>query len=201
MQKLLLADDHGLVRETIADYLRSQGGYQVSSAGSLDEAMQIETDHGPHDLILLDYAMPGMDALAGMARMQEHAGCPVAILSGTASADVARRALRAGAAGFVPKTLGPEMLIAAVNEMVGGGIYRPLDFLAESDDDASDVALTPRELDVLKGLSEGKANKEIARELEIQEVTVKLHVKTLSRKLNARNRTHAAMLGRDLGLV
>ena len=113
----------------------------------------------------------------------------------------ARRALRAGAAGFVPKTLGPEMLIAAVNEMVGGGIYRPLDFLAESDDDASDVALTPRELDVLKGLSEGKANKEIARELEIQEVTVKLHVKTLSRKLNARNRTHAAMLGRDLGLV
>src|SRR6056297_2257791 len=102
MQKLLLADDHGLVRETIADYLRSQGGYLVSSAGSLDEAIQIETEQGPHDLILLDYAMPGMDTLAGMARMKEHADCPVAILSGTASADVARRALRAGAAGFLP---------------------------------------------------------------------------------------------------
>lgn len=201
MQKLLLADDHGLVRETIADYLRSQGGFLVSSAGSLDEAIEVEAEHGPHDLILLDYSMPGMDTLAGMARMKEHASCPVAILSGTASADVARRALRAGAAGFLPKTLGPEMLIAAVREMVAGGIYRPLDFLADAENTSGDVALTPRELDVLKGLTEGKANKEIARELDIQEVTVKLHVKTLSRKLNARNRTHAAMLGRDLGLV
>jgi DNA-binding NarL/FixJ family response regulator len=201
MHKLLLADDHGLVRETIADYLRSQGGFEVSSAGSLDEAIAIESEQGPHDLVLLDYSMPGMDTLAGLARMKDHAECPVAILSGTASADVARRALRAGAAGFLPKTLGPDMLIAAVHEMLGGGIYRPIEFLAETEASPLDVALTPRELDVLKGLTEGKANKEIARELDIQEVTVKLHVKTLSRKLQARNRTHAAMLGRDLGLV
>ena len=61
--------------------------------------------------------------------------------------------------------------------------------------------LTPRELDVVRGLTEGKSNKEIARDFDIQEVTVKLHVKTLSRKLGARNRTHAAMLARDLGLI
>ena len=61
--------------------------------------------------------------------------------------------------------------------------------------------LTPREIEVVRGIAAGKSNKEIARDLGVQEVTIKLHVKTLSRKLDARNRTHAAMRARDLGLV
>lgn len=70
-----------------------------------------------------------------------------------------------------------------------------------SEDPNAKVQLTPRETEVLRGLAEGKSNKEIARDLDIQEVTVKLHVKSLTRKLEARNRTHAAMLARDMGLV
>lgn len=201
MQKLLLADDHELVRETVADFLRLQGGFNVATAQSFDEAIAVVQAQGPFELVMLDYSMPGMDALSGLARMQAQTGCPVAILSGTATPDVARRALSSGAAGFLPKTLAPQSLVSAVRHMLSGQIYMPLEFFNSESDAEADVNLTPRERDVLVGITEGKSNKEIARDLGIQEVTVKLHVKTLSRKLGARNRTHAAMLGRDLGLM
>lgn len=203
MTRLLIADDHDLVRDMIADYLRSSGGFDVCLADSLHGALQAYAAQRPIRLILLDYAMPGMEALSGLARMKAQAACPVAILSGTAPPDVARRALRAGAAGFLPKTLALQSLLAAVRHMLAGEVYTPFDFLSRERCGAApgQVALTGREGDVLHGLVEGKSNKEIARDLEIQEVTVKLHLKTLSRKLGARNRTHAAMLARDMGLL
>ena len=201
MSRVLLADDHDLVRETLAAYLRREGGFEVDVAGSFDAALSEVRRGGGHDLVLLDYRMPGMEALAGLAKMQAAARCPVAILSGTAPPEMARRALRAGAAGFLPKTLAPRALIAAVRQILGGEIYAPYDFLNSDKDAGADVSLTARERDVLTGVSDGKSNKEIARDLSIQEVTVKLHLKTLSRKLGARNRTHAAMLGRDMGLA
>ncbi|MGR3460905.1 MAG: response regulator transcription factor [Roseovarius sp.] len=203
MSRVLLADDHDLVRDTLAAYLRSEGGFDVAVAGKFDDALAMVRAQDRFDLVLLDYRMPGMAALAGLARMREQARCPVAILSGTAPPEVARRALRAGAAGFLPKTLAPRALIAAVRRILGGDTYAPCDFLTADRDPGAeaDIALTARERDVLTGVSDGKSNKEIARDLAIQEVTVKLHLKTLSRKLGARNRTHAAMLARDMGLA
>jgi DNA-binding NarL/FixJ family response regulator len=203
MTRLILADDHDLVRETIAAYLRAAGGFEVAVAESFEAAMALVPGPGHADLVLLDFSMPGMEALDGLARMRARAGCPVAILSGTAPPDVARRALRAGAAGFLPKTLAPQALIAAVRQMLAGETYMPCDFL-RSDVDAeaqSRLGLTARERQVLRGVAEGKSNKEIARDLEIQEVTVKLHLKSVSRKLGAKNRTQAAMMARDLGLA
>ncbi len=201
MNKILLADDHDLVRDTIAFFLTSNAGFRVEQAGSLDEALKINAERGPFNLILLDYTMPGMGALSGLTRMCALSGCPVAILSGTAPPDIARRALRAGAAGFLPKTLDPYALVTAIRKMLIGETFLPENFLADAPTATNAASLTPREQEVLRRLAEGKLNKEIARDLEIQEVTVKLHVKTLSRKLRARNRTHAAMLGRDMGLV
>ncbi|HAW46738.1 DNA-binding response regulator [Roseovarius sp. A46] len=203
MSRVLLADDHDLVRDTLAAYLRSEGGFDVAVAGRFDDALAMVRAQDGFDLVLLDYRMPGMAALAGLARMREQAGCPVAILSGTAPPEVARRALRAGAAGFLPKTLAPRALISAVRRILGGDTFAPCDFLNSDRDPGAeaDIALTARERDVLTGVSDGKSNKEIARDLSIQEVTVKLHLKTLSRKLGARNRTHAAMLARDMGLA
>jgi len=201
MTKLLLADDHDLVREMIAAYLRAQGGFEVHVAESLGTALDVQEKNGPFQLVLLDLMMPGMDSLTGLGVMKARAKCPVAILSGTATAEIGRRALRSGAAGFLPKTLDPQSLVAAVHHMLLGETYAPLDFLEAGEDEAEGpVRLTPRETDVLVGILHGKSNKEIARDLEIQEVTVKLHLKTLSRKLGAKNRTHAAMIARDMGL-
>ena len=200
MHKIMLADDHELVREMIADYLVRQGKFDVQCVDNLDNAFELNRRSGPFDLILLDYSMPGMEMFSGFEAMRETVDCPVAILSGTAPPDVAHLVLEAGAAGFIPKTLRPRDLLLAVRRMLSGEVYRPEGFL--SPDDAGErISLTARQKDVLRGLCEGKSNKEIARELDIQEVTVKLHIKTLSRKLGARNRTHAAMLSRNRGLI
>lgn len=200
MYTLLLADDHDLVRETLAEYLRHQGGFGVICADGIDQALELYADHGPFGLVLLDYSMPGMEALTGLERMRALADCPVALLSGTATPGIARQALKRGAAGFLPKTLSPADMVFAVHDMLQGEVYFPLEFMSRPGETEMDITLTPRETDVLQGIVEGKSNKEIARDLDIQEVTVKLHLKTLSRKLGARNRTHAAMLARDRGL-
>ncbi|MCG7492634.1 response regulator transcription factor [Thalassobius sp. Cn5-15] len=202
MARILIADDHDLVRETLAAFMRDMGQFTVDQAAALPEAVKLIEENAAYDLILLDYTMPGMTLPDGLTQtMGIGKGAPVAIISGTASPSVAKGALSAGAAGFLPKTMNPETLLSAIKHLLQGGIYTPQTFLDTPSKTEARVHLTPRELDVLRGICEGKANKEIARDLDVQEVTVKLHVKTLSRKLQARNRTHAAMIGRDQNLI
>lgn len=199
--QLLIADDHDLVRETLAAFLMAEGFDRVDTVASLEEAIAAMTQR-PYDLVLLDYAMPGMRGLAGLAEAVALAdGRPVALISGTTSRDLAQSALKAGATGFVPKTLGSRAIAAAIRHMGAGEVFAPIGLLSEEAPVTGDLsALTRREVDVLRGLCRGLSNKEIARDLDLQEVTVKLHVKTLSRKLDARNRTHAAMIARSAGL-
>ncbi len=149
--------------------------------------------------------MPGMNGLDGLSETIEVNGRnPVGILSGTASRTVAEEALEAGAAGFLPKTMAARSLRNAVRFMAAGETFAPVSFMAQKEDDpahAFDELLTDREKQVLIGLTKAQSNKAIARDLDLQEVTVKLHVKTLSRKLNARNRTHAALIAKEAGFV
>jgi len=199
--RILLADDHDLVRETMAAFLVSQGQAEVDTAGSLDDALGLVKANGAYDLVLLDYNMPGMNGLSGLSSMRaNNADRPVAILSGTATRALAEEAIAAGAAGFVPKTLAPKSMISAARFMAEGEIYAPFDFMQQKAEKSSDL-LTDRELDVLQGICRGQSNKEIALDHDLHEATVKLHAKTLCRKLGAKNRTHAAMIARDRNLV
>ncbi|MGJ8624499.1 MAG: response regulator transcription factor, partial [Yoonia sp.] len=130
-------------------------------------------------------------------------GQKVALISGEATKKIAEDALAAGASGFIPKSLPAKSLVNAVKFMVMGEQYAPLDFMRSEDTvEESPLAenLTARELQVLQGLTQGKSNKEIARDLDIQEPTVKLHMKTLYRKLGTSNRTQAALMAREAGL-
>jgi DNA-binding NarL/FixJ family response regulator len=202
--KILIADDQELVRETIAAFLRQDSGFSVNIAKDLGSALAAVKADGPFDLVMLDYMMPGMNGLEGLAAMRAAVpGTAVAILSGTASRAVAEQALAEGAAGFLPKTMSTKSLVAAARFMAAGEVYAPMMQIADRTGNFGTSAaspLTPRELDVLRRLCRGMANKEIARDLDLQEVTVKLHVKTLYRKINARNRTHAAMIAKEAGL-
>lgn len=201
--RLLIADDHDLVRETLAAFLTASGIESVQSVATLDDALRLIDEQAPFDLVLIDYNMPGVNGTDGIRRAVAGAkGAPVAVISGMASRELAEAAERAGAVGFVPKTMPAKSMVVAVRRMAAGERFTPIGLLnVEAPGAEGNLSLTRRELDVLRGLADGRSNKEIARELELQEVTVKLHVKTLSRKLGARNRTHAAMIARNSGMI
>ena len=203
--RILIADDHDLLRETLSMFLASEGSIDTALASTLDAALDLIQSEEKFDLIMLDYNMPGMAGLNGLKRaMEASGGSPVALMSGIASRSVAEEALSFGAAGFVPKTLAAKTLVHAVRFMAMGEKYAPIDFMTADDPTVAPnplaQKLSRRELQVLEGLSKGKSNKEIARDLDLQEPTIKLHVKTLYRKIGAANRTQAALIAKEEGL-
>lgn len=202
--RVLIADDHDLLRDTLVMFLEGEGRMETASAGTFQEACKRIENEDPFDLVLLDYNMPGMNGLEGLrTAISLKGGQRVALISGEATKQIAEDALEAGAAGFVPKSLPAKSLVNAVKFMAMGEQYAPIDFMTaveEAPTNALAEKLTPRELQVLKGLTEGKSNKEIARDLDITEPTIKLHVKTLYRKVGAANRTQAALIAREAGL-
>jgi two-component system, NarL family, nitrate/nitrite response regulator NarL len=202
--KVLIADDHDLVRDTLVAFVQADGDIKAHTAHDFASACSKVAQDGPFDLVLLDYNMPGMEGIAGLQKVLALDGAPnVALISGEASRDIAEQALAVGAAGFVPKTLPAKSLLNAIKFMAMGEQYAPVDFMtADPTAEKHPLAkkLTEREMQVLKGLTEGKSNKEIARDLDLSEPTIKLHVKTLYRKVGAKNRTQAALTAREAGL-
>ena len=196
---ILLADDHELVRDTLAAFLVREPNVNVSTAADFTGAVKNIRMNGPFDIVLLDYNMPGMNGLEGLKKASEiNNGNPIAIISGTASQKVAEEALSSGAMGFLPKSMAAKSLVNAIKFMIAGEKFAPLEFMTTKEnlsENPLSSLLTRRELEVLDGLMKGFSNKEIARATDLQEVTIKLHVKTLCRKLGARNRTHAAIIG------
>jgi len=204
--RVLIADDHDLLRDTLAHYFRQEAGIDPVVTADFDGARSIVAAEGPFDVVVLDFGMPGMNGLEGLREALGWTGArAVALMSGIAPREVAEAAYAMGAAGFLPKTMPARTLASAVRFMGSGETYTPVEFVtagASVGGGGHPLAgrLTRREMQVLEGLCRGKANKEIARDLELMEPTVKLHVKTLCRKLGATNRTQAAMIGKEAGL-
>lgn len=201
--RILLADDHEMVRDTISAYLETEGRAAVHSDADYVSAMKTLAAKGPFDLVLLDFSMPGMNGLDGLHdAIKKYPDQAFAILSGTAPNRIAQEAVESGAIGFIPKTMGAKSLVNAVRFMIAGETFVPASVLGdtgETPETEFTKQLSERERQVLGGLCQGRSNKEIARELNLQEVTIKLHVRTLCKKLNAKNRTQAALIAKDAG--
>lgn len=201
MPNILIADDHDLVRDTIAAYLEASGEFKVLTASTLDDAMGKMGGLDAIDLLILDYHMPGMNGLAGLEKARKaFPVTKVAMLSGVANRDVANRAMEQGADGFIPKSLSAASMVNAIRFVLAGERYYPFDFgtaNAASTTPATFSDLSDREMQTLEQLCIGLSNKEIARNLGIAEVTVKLHVKNVLSKLGVTNRTQAALLAKE----
>ncbi len=203
--RVLIVDDHDLLRDTLISFMNAEGGMEAFSACDIEGALACIEKHGPFDLILLDYGMPGINGLDGLKRvMALGSEQRVALMSGLAPREVAEEALALGAAGFLPKTLPAKRLVNAVRFMAMGEQYAPIDFMTAETDSPQihplAEKLSQREMQMLEGLCAGKSNKEIARDLDLTEPTIKLHMKTLYRKLDAHNRTQAALIAKEAGL-
>jgi DNA-binding NarL/FixJ family response regulator len=207
--RILVADDHPLYREAVRLRLeRLLPDCSVVEGGSLDEilAALAGADARSFDIILLDIHLSDGDPGANVEKVIAAAGTiPVILMSGTASADIIKQAIARGARGFIPKTMQSELFATALSMVLGGGSYLPVEILQDSPvvpvEPADpqivrkfDELLTNREKQVLTLVATGASNKEIGRELNLAEVTVKLHVRQILRKIGARNRSEAASI-------
>lgn len=210
--KVLLVDDHALFREGLKFLLRElDASVAIDEAGDCTGALE-RASASAYDLVLLDLNLPGlrgMDALAALRNAVP--GAPTVVLSGEDSPEIVRNAIKSGAMGFIPKSSTREVLIQALRLVFAGGVYLPpaaLDTHAATtplqavagDSSAARLGLTPRQMDVLRCVIQGKPNKSIARELDISEGTVKAHLSAVMQALGARNRTEAVYAAAKLGL-
>ncbi|MFI0847025.1 response regulator [Mesorhizobium sp. IMUNJ 23232] len=209
--KLLIVDDHPVLREGLAALLRQTGpDTSIVLAESAPTALALLDRHLDLDIVVLDLMMPGMNGMAAITEFgRKRPDLPVIVLSSSEDPHEARRALALGALGYVPKSAGQHTLIAAIDLVMKGEVYIPPLILGESTKRPGSYQaaggggspLTERQVEVLRRLSAGQPNKTIAYELDLSEKTVKAHITAIFKALNVVNRTQAAAAGRDLGLV
>lgn len=203
--RILLADDHTLIRENLRDFLALLGpNVTVFEAGTLPEATEIASREEGLDLIILDLMMPGMRGLSGLAAMRRRwPNVPILFLSGSTRRDDIIGAMNLGAKGFIPKTISGKAMLSALRLILSGETYVPSVALDDGGAQGAGEAvgdggrssldtLTRREREVLSHVAAGLPNKKIARELGLKEVTVKVHLQSVFRKLGVTNRTQAA---------
>lgn len=198
--RVMICDDHDLVRDALYRVLAAEPGFDAL-AGS-DKASALDAATGAKaDVILLDIGMPDMNQIDGLSEVV-HAckDCRVVALTGNPTPDLIRRSIDAGAAGFVPKSMPLKALPAAIRLVAAGQVFVPV--IANSADAPGEkVGLTERETAALRFLVRGATNKEIARELGLSEVSVKMIIRSVCMKMKTKNRTQAALLAQRDGLV
>lgn len=207
----LVADDHGLYRVGLRLLLEDQLGFdQVIEAGGFDEALDKLAANNTIKLALFDLSMPGMGGPSSLAVVRaSYPDLRVVVISGRDDRETVAACMSHGLNGYVPKSMSDEQIVAALKQVAAGKTFTPQVYAAKDishggplpgvSAPASGAApsavmegLTPRQRDVLAGIVRGLANKEIARELDIAEGTVKIHLAALFSHFDVRNRTELA---------
>jgi len=199
---VLLVDDHALLRTGVANIINHEPDLRViAEAGNGIEALEAWDQHRP-DVTLLDLRMPLMEGVDVVRVIRERdPAARVIVLTTYDTDDEISRALKAGAKAYVLKDIAADALVGCIRDVLAGKTYLAPAAAAKLAEGVTRVQLTPRELATLKLLADGKANKEIASELDISERTVKTHLAHLFEKLGATSRTEAVKVATRRGLV
>ena len=211
MPKILVVDDHPLFREALSSSIEQAfDDAAILEAGTIQGTIDVISGNNDIDLVLLDLNLPGTSGFDGLLTLRtQFPKLPVVVVSGSDDRRIVAEALSYGVVGFIPKSAPKTMLKDAIVETMDGGVFLPPDYrkIEDLDDQGSankkDMAkrlasLTPQQYRVLKMLSEGKLNKQIAYELEVGETTVKAHVSAILRKLKVYSRTQAVIKARQI---
>ncbi len=201
--RILLVDDHQVVRLGLKSLLEAHDGYEVvADVGTADEAVQAARDHHPH-IVLMDIRLPGNSGIDATKKITEELpNTKVIMLTSYAEDEMLFAAIRAGAVGYVLKQVGTDDLLRAIDDAIEGGatldpaltqrVFSELRESIRNRDASAFAALTEQELRVLAQVAQGKTNREIANELFLGEGTVRNYVSNILSKLGLSNRAEAA---------
>jgi DNA-binding NarL/FixJ family response regulator len=214
--KILVVDDHPLVRDAMAQLIAQlRGTVQVLEAQDCISALASARDHPDLDLMLLDLNLPGLRGIPALTRFRsEHPSVPVVVVSSFRDRDIVAEVMNLGAVGFIPKSSSREVIISALQLVLAGSLYVPPETALQQAPDndplpagirgrltsAADIGLTPRQGQVLALVMKGRSNKEICRELDLAERTVKAHLTAVLNTLKATSRTQAVIAANRLGM-
>ncbi|MDR6538710.1 response regulator transcription factor [Variovorax soli] len=201
---VLMIDDHVMFLQGMKNLLNVLvPELRVETAGDMSNAIKL-VELAEYDLVLLDWHLADCNGEESIRRLRD-AGCMarIVVLSGDTNATMIRNTVDLGAAGFIPKKYSSEMMVAALQQVLAGRIFLPLETLnaapppavenpASASPDPRLAGLTPRQMDVYRAAARGLPNKLIARQLDIAESTVKAHLTAVYMALGVRNRTEAA---------
>jgi len=203
MTNILVADDHNLLAEAICTMVNARDGFEASTTDSLPGVMAVLAEQPDIDLILLDLKMPGMNGLHSIKDVIAKAGpAKVVLFTGYVDAHFVQAAVKEGCYGLIPKTIPLKSLNSVIDLILSGQVFMPIQ--TGGTDPAAGASghnLSDKELAVLRLAADGLTNKEVARNMNVTEVTVKMHMRSICKKLNARNRAHAAVISREKSII
>ena len=200
--RVMTVDDHPLFRQGIATLIETDDDMKlVAEASDGEEAIAQVRKHGP-DVILMDIQMPNMNGIESINRIrQEFPEAKILVISTFAGDVQILRAIKAGARGYLLKGNVRTELLQAIRTVHAGGKRIPTEIAAELAEHAADDQLSSREIDVLRLIGTGNANKQIADKLSIGETTVKNHISNILSKLGANDRAHAVTIALQRGII
>jgi DNA-binding NarL/FixJ family response regulator len=200
--RILIVDDHPLLREGIVSMVEKQADMAiVAQASSGAEALEVFAQHRP-DITLMDLRLPGIDGVDAMAAILSRFPEAKMIILTTFGGDAQIvRAFRAGARGYLLKDMLRKELLDAIRGVHAGNKRIPPQIATEIAEHAGQTGLTPREIEVLQLVAGGNSNRTLADKLSVSEETIKMHLKNILSKLDARDRTHAVTIAIRRGII
>jgi len=198
--KILIADDHELYRDALSILVRRlEKTTKIHLSSSYNDLLLLAQSADNWDLMLVDLNMPGLSYYDGIAQLSaQHPATPIIVVTSSDDPKDSQLALKAGALGYMSKSMKSDDMLNAIKLMLSSGISIHPNHSEPTATEPSFNELTPRQQDVLKQLCQGESNKRIARNLNLSEHTVKLHVRAILQALNAENRTQAVIIAKQL---
>lgn len=199
---VLIADDHYLVTDALSVFLGAEPNITVESAHTFEEAKE-KVRTGNFDIALIDYRMPGVSDTSFVKELTaENPKTKILAFSGSIPDSLAMQIIDAGASGYIPKSMPARSIINIFGLVKSGQTFVPASLMKFANEKQKRIEnLSELEYQIIEMVAVGSVNKEIARELDMPETSVKMHVRSIFSKLGVRNRTEAAIKARHYGIV